>query len=54
MSNARVTAQMPTILERPGSRTHSLLAVLFTVYLVLLAWVMPRSSRAAGSELAAD
>ena len=40
MSNTTVTARRPTILERRDSRTHSLLAALFAVYLVLLGWVI--------------
>lgn len=40
MSNTTVTGQRPIILERSGSRAHSLLAVLFAVYLVLLVWVV--------------
>lgn len=40
MRNTTVTRQRPTTLERSGSRTHSLLVVLFVVYLVLLAWVV--------------
>lgn len=40
MSNTTVTGQKPSILRRSGSRTRSLLVVLFAAYLVLLAWLV--------------